>query len=637
MRPGYEHVVLQSEPPPPAAHDRGSAASASATRARTSVVDPPPVASVRSRLAQRASGTEEVALHAGQVRAVIDALSNEYVRACTNEIMKRLFAGRGITTVRGGEPQTLSAAAETFMRRDSKPFARDAFAAYIAFGIVPIAFRRPARHGLGPEALAPFVPDPLTYIITTWAEDGQRCYGFYWSDEAARARSYRGYSAYGSATTRGPHGVHDPDVFVYHDLGYDPLLDGTLTSNLAALVPQLRLAAELRALMLVGERISSNPPVLLAYNAQIDALAAKHDQPKTFLAGLTSARQAHAEFEFVRNADAQREFEGDLHRHRALMGAVAAPNEYFGEHSAAVGADRSVAHAAHYAAPATGGRGVDYSGAEMPWEPSRVHRLRVTDTHVQHPLPQTRSDYVAIMTQIKEHVCEVLNVPAGIVTASSSVKAGVETTTDSMHRTVNAYADVLSEMLTRVYRHLFHKEHLRNELRVRAERRRRTADDRAEHLLTEADVFEARRSTDVRLVFDLPPTTNAEALMFMYDRGLMTWPEYREKMRRLNGLPNDDADASLAADPISKADRRLLLLGKLAQPTTTSTSAKPKSSGGGGSSSKKKSSSSSSSNSTKSSSSSTTTSAGTDDSSKRSHAQAAASSAPKRQRRVEKQ
>ena len=111
----------------------------------------------------------------------------------------RALAGDGIIALRNDEPQHPSPAFRTYLKRDMTPFAGDALHAMLAFGVVPIAFRRPRTAGLGPHELAPYVPRFGTYTITTWADAGLQRFGFYWASAAFAAQG--GWQAPSSMAT----------------------------------------------------------------------------------------------------------------------------------------------------------------------------------------------------------------------------------------------------------------------------------------------------------------------------------------------------------------------------------------------------------------------------------------------------
>lgn len=522
--------------------------------------DQPPSARASSTsTAQRQAGsTTEVALNAEQLRMAWAALTHRFVRMCLNEISKRLFSGRGISVHRGDRPQTPTDVFSTFLKRDMLPFARDALNCLLVMGVVPIAFRKPRMAGLGEGELAPYVPEYGTYTITVRAEAGLRRYAFYWGTETSSTPTGLHYSHARSGDTS-VFGIEDKRVIIAHDFGYDPLINGTLTSNMAAIASELAMAGELQQLLMVGERIAANPPLISAYNPAIDSATKSPDAETGFFAGDLDACQNQEDFTFRRDAAAQRRRADELRAYAAVTGHD--PRVEFKDGSALL---RNTHELYRQAQPS--GLGVDYSGAEMPWEPSRTHRLPVTDQHVAHQLPRTRSDYTQINEQVMRVVCGVLNVPQGLLASASTVKAGVEATAEAMHRTISSYADILSDLMTNVYKHIFGVSDLRDELRVRAERKRRTPYDLAPQLLTEADLFEARRASSVRLTFDLPPTTNMESLNFLRNSFLISHQTYAEAALRLNGFAASDLDTT--RDKYTESERKTLILGQPRQTTS---------------------------------------------------------------------
>jgi hypothetical protein len=530
-------------------HIRGAGATSGVSTNSYIVSDSPPPSHARpsaSRRRQRDAGTTEARpLHRLQVRIAWASLKHQYVRMCLNEISKRLFSGRGIAVHRGDKPQVPTPAFETFLRRDMTSFARDALHAILAIGIVPIAFRRPTSSGLGPDELAPYVPVPGTYTITTWAEAGVQRYAFYWNANADRVTML-------TAAGTDVFGEEDNNVIIAHDFGFDPNVDGTLSSNMHVIGNELRMAGELSALMLVAERISSNPPLITGYNFQLDAAARAANKEPNFFAGDLDACQNQEDAMYERSMTQQADFAEGLRRWGAQTGLD--PRIEFGAQGTAAFASGRDA----YTRARPPADGVDHSGAEMPW--ARTHRLRVTDTHIAHQLPHTRADYTAIMEQVMATVCGVLNVPQGVLSSSTTVRAGVEATAEAMHRTVNHYADMLGALMTGVYRHICGEADLLDELRSRVDRRRRSKYDLAPQLLTERDFFETSQVTHVRLSFDLPPTTSMESLDFLRNRGMLSWQTYGESALRLNGFPADQLDTT--TDPFTPTDRRAMILGK---------------------------------------------------------------------------
>ena len=483
------------------------------------IISDTPTLTKRRRV--EASTTPERQLDTRQVQLGWQMLTHRFVRACMNEIAKRLFSGRGIAVQRGDEPQIPTDAFERFLRRDMLPFARDAINCIMVLGIVPIAFRK--SNGLGPDELAPFVPPPNQYVITTWSDAGVQRYSFYWSSNGIDI------------------GEEDDTVYIAHDFEAEPMLDGTLTSNIASLIPELLLSNELIRLMLKAEQINANPQLVLGYNIAVDAAARAASQQAGEFAGDIDACQHRADFLYERNAEMRETTANNLRAWQQATGIDA--RTAFGELGASL---LNNTHDAYTNAPVVEDRGVP------------EHRLRVTDTVVAQRAAHARTDYVQLMDQIMMSVCRVMNVPEGALASSSSVKAGVEATAESMHRTINHYADMLSSLMTAVYNHLFLVRNLDDELRSRVERKRKSPLDLAPQLITEQDLFEAYQATRVRLSLDLPPTTSVETLHDLRNRRLISYRTYGEAVLRLEGFPAAYLDS--LKDPFTAEERKEMLM-----------------------------------------------------------------------------
>jgi len=112
---------------------------------------------------------------------------------------------------------------------------------------------------------------------------------------------------------------------------------------------------------------------------------------------------------------------------------------------------------------------------------------------------------------------------------------------------VQMWADILSNLLTRVYNHLFGGRDLAEELRLRVEQKRKLLRARfpnvplselaPERLITDEDLFVSKQRTQVTLAFDLIPVAPLENLDHMHLNGIIEWPVYAESVLRLNHMP----------------------------------------------------------------------------------------------------
>jgi len=515
----------------------------------------------------RQGNTKEVPLCPRQTHLAWDTQRHSCVRMCLNEIIKRLFAGGGLVAMRGDEMLTPSPAFASYMHRELGPFSRNAFLAAQTFGLVPVAFEK-AEHelesGAGEMRVSPYVPKFGTYTITTRSVNGHQEFAFYWGgpcSDAAISVAVRGGCG-GDERLEGAFGDPDDSVVIVSDFGSNPNLDGTLTSNLSAVVENILFHNELVDAAVTAERIASNPAVFTARNPAYDAQNSLRDTQlgEAWFAG-SAARQAHLAQENAFSGGGQGrpalsdDADGDG---PGVATYTRTPQEIRGTRLMLRAFERETGLSAdeHFAVPGVSAcddedpvavRGQARhpgTGHVMPW--SSQYFIGASRSLVHQQMPQTRGDLTQLTRNLQETVCGVLSVPRTLIVAESNVRAGVENSENTMNKTVQYWADLLGDLLTRVYRHMFGQSDLAEELRMRVEQKRRMLRARygpatravpVHDLVTDSDLFDAAQKTSVSLVFDLVPVTSTERLTFLHDRGIISWKVYAESMLRVNNLP----------------------------------------------------------------------------------------------------
>lgn len=503
--------------------------------------------------------TEEVPLCLAQARLAWQVKEHSCARMCLNEITKRLFSGGGMVPMRGSEMLTPSPAFASYMHRELQPFSRDAFVTAQALGIVPIAFRKASSKyetGAGELRVSPYVPKFGTYTVTTCSVRGEQQFFFYWGGPCSD-----GACAWDRDTASCAFGERDDSVVIARDFGSNPNLDGTLTSNFATILDNIMFHNELIRGAVTAERIASNPPVFTSRNPAFDAQNATRDDHlgEAWFAG-SAARQQHLAHEatfggrpgecapgedpelgvatYERTTQERRGARLMLRAFERQTGLNA--EEHFAVHGISACDDEEGAACVQARArnPET--------GYVMPW--SSQFFIGASRSLVHQQMPQTRNDLVALTRNLQETICGVLSVPRDLIVSESNVRAGVENSENTMNKTVQFWADLLGDLLTRVYRHMFGQSDLAQELRMRVEQKRRMLQARygpglrgvpAQELVTERDLFEAVQQTSVTISFDLVPVTTAERLQLLYSEGIIPWKVYAESMLRVNNMPRE--------------------------------------------------------------------------------------------------
>jgi len=486
--------------------------------------------------------TDEVAFNALHVRAALDAASHEYVRACNNERDKRLFAGAGVVMTRGGRRLEPSEHMRIYLLRDAPEQARAANEAINVYGVVPLAFRRERIGGLGPESTVPYVPALDSFTLSTFSTNGVQQYRFYWSSPGDTTYNESPTSIYGTL---------DRSVLVLDGFGFNPRLDGSLTSNYYVISARLRVLAEFTNLAMRAERIATNPPIVTEYNADVE-----RNRQTTFgaTAYVGSAREVSedggdaASIERVR-ASRLRNAE-QARAHRRLLDEWARVNGIHPRSAFRLGPSGAVDEARVHLSSS----GINMFGEEMPWLNNYALGAERHLVHTQ--MPVARRDLVAFADQTRAIVCSVLNTPESVIAASSHVRAGVEAASRAMDTNVESWAAIDSRILTQAYEHSLGVIDLRNYLRS-VVRRRYLDGDETQPMLTERDIVSAKRQLSVVLEFDLMPASTPERLERLYAWGLLGADRFGSAMLRLEGFRHDDLQRPLE---LSDEERRALIV-----------------------------------------------------------------------------
>lgn len=488
--------------------------------------------------------TDEVQLNPAHVRAARDASHHEYTRSCINERDKRLFAGKGIVMTRGGRRLAPSEHMRVFLTRDASRMARAANEVINLLGVVPVMFRRERIGGLGPDSIVPYVPAIDTFALTTYSEDGVQKYNVYRS---------------APSDTDSIYGERIADAIVLDGYGFEPELDGSLTSNYYVISTRLRMLAELTNLAMRAERIASNPPLITEYNASVETARKTSYGSKPFVGSATPTGDEGADDGCVQRIRASRARNAEQARaHRRLMQEWGRLNGINHRTAFRLGADSKVDDPTRSSFVSSG---VNPLGEEMPW---LNHFALGAERHlVTAQMPHTRSDLVAIGNQARAIVCSVLNTPEAVVSASSHVRAGVEAASRAMDNNVAAWAAIDSSILTRAYEHSLGVTDLRHYLRAMALRRHGA---KRSSIISEADVVSAKRKLSVVLEFDLMPASTPERLERLYAWGLLSDDRFGSSMLRLEGFSHDDLETGNQL-VLTDDERRQLVVGSTPAPS----------------------------------------------------------------------
>jgi len=500
-------------------------------------------------IGDRPGTTPPVELDRDQMHAAFDMLSDRYVRMCNNAIVRKLFERTMIIAMRGVERLHTTEQFNHYLTHWMLPFARDAYEALQAFGIVPVAFKMTETGDV-----APYVPQWPAWTVTVHAEAALPIYRFYWRSgleafDAGVIDMGFGHRADVPGVTANRFGDYDPDVYVVHDLGAKPRLDGGLRSNMASIVREVELANSLVENAVVAETRLADPDIVLERDTTMDQQAAEAYEENFYSGSKDRADELKLALTFERNAQHQQQ----MHQQFALYERVTKtrhPNDKRPRYDDM--RTRTV---------------VDGAG-----NAKNVVLLPPTRRIVTAQLPVRNTQLTQTLEHVQHVICGILNVPRALLASESTVKAGVEATSETMATTVQYWANELSKLMTMAYEHAFGQRDFRKSLRTRVLQRERRHANGVEfdasaaafydRMDDERDCFQADQETRVVLTFDLSPTAAADRLDYAYNRGLIGWQPYCDRALAQIGVPRQ---LGLPRDPFSREERMTLVGAKTSE------------------------------------------------------------------------
>jgi len=484
-----------------------------------------------------------------QVLAAWAVAETAEARACNNAIDKDLFCTGTLCALLGRRRLHFTAEFDAYVQRWYQPLTVDAKAVIDALGVCPVAFRE-----LENGDLAPFVPPPLCYSITTYSPGrGRQAFRFYWRPINAPPEV---------------RGEYDASVVVLSNFGHTPTLAGELRSNGAALVAQIAFAERMRASALTAERVLRAPPLMLEASA---AYANEEEEMRVrggYYGAAASTDAARADdTSYTRATPQQRaQLRQNLRLYQRING-VPSLRAAFG---VAEEPDEAEEHASACLVPPA-----------EPGAPAQFYVPRTRTLSSAAALPSRDPALATHIDRVQAIVCRVLGVPLATLAGESSARAGADVAADSLLHTVRHWASLLADIVTAAYYHVFGREDFRRKLQeiVSASTARRadfqgSSGAERPRFASEDDVFAADAATRIVFEFDVAPIATTETMRELYLDSVIDWDAYAHTSVQLAGLPAAYAQPN---DGWSTADRHAMLL----PPTEPSAS----SGGGGGSSS----------------------------------------------------
>jgi len=442
--------------------------------------------------------------------ALCDIISDNepFVGMCRNLIARHILSN-GIDFVRGGKPLILTREFEHIVREYWIPFSSDIINHIMSYGFVPVGI---AKNRNGDRY--PYVPERNTYRISVLMHNGHKYFRFWWM---------RGY---GPSASNDADMQLDPNIVVFTSTTHEPAFTGWVRSDVARIASKVQFMDEVERCAILAEQIRSNPVVF------------------------THKRDAHSQsiegihYDFYADADAHEKREED--RYQRNQEDVNSLMQMEKEYKRLSGEDR----------PRPRGKAGEKEKKTSKLIPRQIPLPHDRDIS-NHGTPQVRSDLVALKKNFQEEVCAMLGVPKSMIIADQSFRGNVEGMNETFKTTITAYKDVLVRILDRVYMNLYGEEDLKRFVSdVKVRNGAHTPIEEESQLFSE---FEKNERVSVR--FSDSPYASTQQLIYMYERGLISWNDFYKYYLLANNIKVENY--TMQKDPWSEEKREAMFMSQM--------------------------------------------------------------------------
>ena len=466
------------------------------------------------------------------------------VVSCINTLKGEVLSD-GIKFMRENVELVPSRDFENYTVKHLQAFAAQALDAFFIYGVIPICYE------LDPVTKQrwPYVPTLGTFLLKRYTVRGAIRYRFYWSNERAYSRGLWERSAIKTREGGGFRydgrmesnqdcnayynsigGTYDPTVEIVHNLGYDMLSNGSLSSKLATLLATANARVRASHARATGEANAAAPTLMTEFDHQ-----AERTQSTNFRQGyFTSASGQQPEgvdiasLTYKRDMATREAYSGLLQQFEQMSGLDAGDQfeVRHDEYRTDVGGTAVVQHSARTA-----------DGVTAPW--ANQYHLSSARKSVAAPQARISTDYVNFIMMLEEEVCGVLGVPRTYINGSS-VKTGGEMIMNRFSDEVTRLKKLIGDVMTHVYRVLFLHEdvsdYMSSELRLARMRVQQQRNDQTSPLLTEDDLFETDSLKRVQVSFGKKAGENVEELEKLFALGGIDQRTFCAELARRNNF-----------------------------------------------------------------------------------------------------
>lgn len=288
--------------------------------------------------------------------------------------------------------------------------------------------------------------------------------------------------------------VHDtqmnviPETFVFDLFGHSPVMNGTFTSIVNNILPDIRYINTLRGTSLAMEQKRSNPIFIT------ESVDTKNDNVE----GVNY--DFYADGDMQDNSSANK-FNRDKHNVQALRHQQSLYDHFF-----------------------TGGDPVSVGGDVL----SNLVNIPLGQRLIITPTQTGRGDIVAQIKTFQDVVCGVMGIPKSLLMADTPHKSDEEGTHQTLKKTILSWKNNIQLVCEQIYSLIYADDIKKQLMKAIGKKRKKTRVQ---------DVYALKKKLKVEIVFPIAPFLSHNELYIHYQRGVISWDTYTKHACAHASLP----------------------------------------------------------------------------------------------------
>ena len=291
-----------------------------------------------------------------------------------------------------------------------------------------------------------------------------------------------------------------PNTMVFDIFGHAPSYNGSLTSIVANLMPEIRFINTLRGTALVMEQKRADPILMT------ESVDTKVDNVE----GVNYDFYADGD---MQDSSANNKFTRNRHNVEALRYQQEAYDNFF-----------------------AGGKPASVGGNVL----ENMVNIPLGQRFINTPSQTGRGDVVNHLKTFQDTVCGVMGVPRTLMMSDTPHKSDAEGTHQTFQKTILSWKKNMQNICEHLYS-IIYAENIKQQLMKAMTKKRKRTDI--------GDVYVLKKRLQVEIVFPISPFLSHLDLYTHYQRGVITWDTYSKHACANASLPYEQLEEPQSSEP----------------------------------------------------------------------------------------